>query len=56
VYVLADGSKVPSQTFRISSLKVGDLVLSNVTASVASAKWRTAPGTEFPWPLQVVVD
>jgi len=38
LYVLADGSKVPSQTFRIRSLKVGDLVLNDVAASVASAK------------------
>jgi hypothetical protein len=33
-YMLADGSKVPSQTFRIRSLKVGDRVL---------AKWMLAP-------------
>lgn len=37
-YVLADGSKVPSQTFLIRSLKVGDKVIENVTASVASVK------------------
>ena len=35
-YILADGSKVPSQTFRIRSLKVGDLVLENVSGSIAS--------------------
>jgi hypothetical protein len=34
-YILADGSEVPSQTFRIRSLKVGDRVLENV-AGVAS--------------------
>ena len=36
-YVLADGSTVPSQTFRIRSLKVGNKVLENVNGS-ASAK------------------
>ena len=35
-YVLADGSKVPSQTFVIRSLKVGNKVLENVNGSVAS--------------------
>ena len=35
-YVLADGSKIKSKTFRIRSLKVGDRVLENVTGSVAS--------------------
>jgi aspartyl protease family protein len=35
-YRLADGSTVPSQTFRIRSLKVGDRVVENVTGSVAS--------------------
>ena len=34
-YVLADGSKVPSRTFRIRSLKVGDRVFENVDGSVA---------------------
>ena len=33
-YVLADGSKVPSQTFRIRSLKVGNKVLENVPAAL----------------------
>lgn len=47
MYVLADGSKVPSQTFRIRSLKVGDLVLNNVGASVASANGSLLLGQSF---------
>ena len=46
-YVLADGSKVPSQTFRIKSLKVGNLVLSDVSASVASANGSLLLGQSF---------
>jgi clan AA aspartic protease (TIGR02281 family) len=46
-YVLADGSQVPSQTFRIRSLKVGDWVLNNVTASVASANGSLLLGQSF---------
>ena len=37
-YRLADGSTVPSQTFRIRSLKVGNKVIENVNGSVASVK------------------
>ncbi len=35
-YTLADGSTVPSRTFRIRSLKVGGKVVENVNGSVAS--------------------
>ena len=34
-YVLADGSRVKTKTFRIRSLKVGDKVVENVLGSVA---------------------
>jgi hypothetical protein len=34
-YVLADGSKVPSQTFRIGSLKVSNKIIENVNGSIA---------------------
>ena len=37
-YVLADGSRVPSQQFRIRSLKVGGKTVENVVASIASVK------------------
>lgn len=46
-YVLADGSKVPSQTFRIRSLKVGDKVLENVSGSVASVNGSLLLGQSF---------
>lgn len=47
VYVLADGSRVPSQTFRIRSLKVGARALENVTASIANAKGDLLLGQSF---------
>ena len=46
-YVLADGSEVPSQTFRIRSLKVGNRVLENVNGSVASVKGSLLLGQSF---------
>lgn len=46
-YVLADGSRVQSKTFRIRSLKVGDRVLENVTGSVTSAKGSLLLGQSF---------
>jgi aspartyl protease family protein len=46
-YVLADGSKVPSQTFRIRSLKIGEKVLENVNASVASVQGDLLLGQSF---------
>jgi hypothetical protein len=46
-YILADGSRVPSQTFRIRSLKVGDNVLENVSGSVASANGSLLLGQSF---------
>jgi len=46
-YVLADGSKVPSQTFRIRSLKVGNKVIENVNGSVASVQGSLLLGQSF---------
>ena len=46
-YVLADGSKVPSQTFRIRSLKVGGKVVENVNGSIASEKGSLLLGQSF---------
>ncbi len=46
-YVLADGSTVPSQTFRIRSLKVGGKVVENVTGSIASEKSNPLVGQSF---------
>lgn len=46
-YVLADGSRVPSQTFVIRSLKVGNKVLENVNGSVASVHGSLLLGQTF---------
>jgi uncharacterized protein len=46
-YVLADGSKVPSQQFRIRSLKVGDKTIENVVAAIASANGDILLGQSF---------
>jgi predicted aspartyl protease len=46
-YVLADGSKVPSQTFVIRSLKVGNKVLENVNGSIASVQGSPLLGQSF---------
>jgi predicted aspartyl protease len=46
-YVLADGSTIPSLTFRIRSLKVGDVVIENVTGSVAPVKGVLLLGQSF---------
>jgi predicted aspartyl protease len=46
-YRLADGSSVPSQTFRIRSLKVGDHVLKDVTGSTAPVAGTLLLGQSF---------
>jgi predicted aspartyl protease len=46
-YRLADGSTVPSQTFRIKSLRVGDRVLQNVIGSIAPVKGELLLGQSF---------
>ena len=46
-YVLADGSKAPSQTFVIRSLKVGNIVLENVNGSVATVHGSLLLGHTF---------
>jgi clan AA aspartic protease (TIGR02281 family) len=46
-YVLADGHKMPSQRFRIRSLKIGDIELRDVTASIAPAKGALLLGQSF---------
>jgi hypothetical protein len=46
-YVLADGSKVPSQQFRIRSLKVGNKTVENVVASIASVEATILLGQSF---------
>jgi aspartyl protease family protein len=46
-YVLADGSTVPSKTFRIRSLKVGDKFIENVTGSMANVNGSLLLGQSF---------
>jgi predicted aspartyl protease len=46
-YILADGSRVPSRTFHIRSLKVGNKILENVIGSVASMKGSLLLGQSF---------
>lgn len=47
IYRLADGSTVPSLTFRIRVLKVGDRDIENVTGSVAGVKGSLLLGQSF---------
>src|SRR5262249_1748269 len=46
-YRLADGSTVPSTTFRIRSLTMNNLVIENVTGSVANVKGDLLLGQSF---------
>jgi predicted aspartyl protease len=46
-YQLADGSTIPSQTFRIRSLKVGSKVIENVNGSVAPVRGTLLLGQSF---------
>ena len=46
-YMLADGTKVPSQTFRIRTLKIGGKLVENVEANVASVKGALLLGQSF---------
>ena len=46
-YVLADGSRVPSHRFRIRSLKVGNRIVENVVAGIASVKGDILLGQSF---------
>jgi clan AA aspartic protease (TIGR02281 family) len=46
-YQLADGSTLPSPVFRIRSLRVGDTVVRNVTASVAPMQGSLLLGQSF---------
>ena len=46
-YVLADGSKLPSETFTVHELRVGEHVVKNVTASVAPIQGKLLLGQSF---------
>lgn len=47
IYVLADGSRVSSEIYRISSLKVGGLVMQNVTVRIAAKNSHFLLGQSF---------
>jgi clan AA aspartic protease (TIGR02281 family) len=47
VYMLADGSEVPSQIYRIASLRIGSMEMKNVTVRVAAAKSDLLLGQSF---------
>ena len=47
IYMLADGSRVPSQIYRIASLRIGSMVMKNVTVRVAAAKSDLLLGQSF---------
>ena len=46
-YLLADGSKTQSATFTIRSLRVGDMIIENVSASVAPSQGPLLLGQSF---------
>ena len=46
-YILADGSKVKSKTFRIRQLKVGDRVIENVLGSISDVNGSLLLGQSF---------
>jgi predicted aspartyl protease len=46
-YVLADGSRLPSMTFRLRDLRVGDHRLQNVTASTGPSNSTALLGQSF---------
>ena len=46
-YALADGTKIPSQTFRIGSMMVGNRVIENVVGSVGSVQGSLLLGQSF---------
>ena len=47
IYLLADGSKVSSEIYRIGSLKIGGLVMQNVTVRVSAEKSSLLLGQSF---------
>ena len=46
-YLLADGSMVPSKIYRMASLKIGGLVMQNVTVRIAAARSSLLLGQSF---------
>lgn len=46
-YLLADGSLVPSKIYRMASLRIGGMVMRNVTVRIAAAKSSLLLGQSF---------
>ena len=46
-YMLADGSMVPSKIYRLTSLRIGGMVMQNVTVRIAAAKSSLLLGQSF---------
>jgi clan AA aspartic protease (TIGR02281 family) len=46
-YMLADGSMVPSKIYRMASLRIGGMVMQNVTVRIAAAKSSLLLGQSF---------
>lgn len=46
-YMMADGSKVPSETYRLATLKIGDMVMENVTIRISAEKSHLLLGQSF---------
>jgi clan AA aspartic protease (TIGR02281 family) len=46
-YVLADGSKVPSDIYRVASLRIGGMVMQNVTVRIAAENSDLLLGQSF---------
>jgi clan AA aspartic protease (TIGR02281 family) len=46
-YLLADGSKVPSKIYRMASVRIGGMVMENVTVRVAGANSSLLLGQSF---------
>lgn len=46
-YLLADGSLVPSKIYRMASLRIGGMVMQNVTVRISAAKSSLLLGQSF---------
>ena len=47
IYLLADGSKVPSKIYRMASVRIGGMVMENVTVRIAAANSSLLLGQSF---------
>jgi predicted aspartyl protease len=46
-YMMADGSRVPSEIYRLASLRIGSLVMENVTVRVSADNSHLLLGQSF---------